>query len=132
MSSVSWSITLQVSGSPAVSVARAPIDVEATDRIEAVIAPGDTDKVLEIQPSSLSAVHLLLIKSSSYGDHITFKVSDGTGTVDSSPITLDSPQLFSGGGVAVFDRAPHQLKFTNTSTDKPAAVEIHVARDATP
>jgi hypothetical protein len=130
MISVSWSVTLQVAGSPAVSVSRVPIDVEATDRIEVLIAPGDTDKVLEIQPGGLAAVQLLLIKSSSYGSHLTFKASDGT--TDSSAVRLDSPQLFSGGGVALFGIAPHHLKFTNSSTDKPATVEIHVARDATP
>jgi hypothetical protein len=94
------------------------------------LPPGDADKVLEIQPSGLAAVHLLLIKSSSYGSHLSFKASDGT--TDSNAVTLDSPQLFSGGGVTLFGLAPHQLKFTNTSTDKPATVEIHVARDATP
>jgi len=106
------------------------MDVEATDRIEVLIAPGDTDKILQIQPGGLAAVQLVLIKSSSYGNHLTFKASDGT--TDSAAVTLDGPQLFSGGGVALFGVAPHQLKFANSSTDKPATVEIHVARDATP
>jgi hypothetical protein len=130
MSSVTWSVTLQISGNPTVSVSQSPIQVQANDRIEALIAPGDTDKVLLIQPSGLAAVHLLLIKSSSYGSHLTFKAGDGT--TDSKAVTLDGPQLFSGGGVALFGVAPHQLKFTNSSTDKPATVEINVARDATP
>lgn len=130
MGSMSWSVTLQVSGSPAVSVSRAPTDVEAIDRVEAVIAPGDNDKVLDLQPGGLDAIHVLLIKSSSYGSHISFKASDGA--TDSDAVVLDSPQLFSGGGVALFGVAPRQLKFTNTSVDKTAAVEIHVARDATP
>src|SRR5437667_1901361 len=130
MISVSWVVTLQLSGSPAASVSRSPIDVEAIARIEAVIAPGDTNKILEVQPSALAAVSLLLIKSSSYGSHLTFKASDGTN--DSAAVTVDGPQLFSGGGVALFGVPPHQLKFSNSSTDKPATVEIHVARDATP
>jgi hypothetical protein len=77
----------------AISVSRAPIDVEATDRTEVNIAPGDTDKVVEIQPSALGALHLLLIKSSSYGAHLTFKANDGA--ADSAAVVLDSPQLFS-------------------------------------
>jgi hypothetical protein len=128
MISVSWSITLQVTGNQALSVTRAPLDVQAIDRIEAVIAPGDSDKPLQIQPGGLAAIRLLLVTSSSYGSHISFKVSDGAS--DSAAVTLDSPQLFSGGGIAIFTVAPHQLKFTNTSTDKPATVQIYVARDA--
>ncbi len=130
MSSMSWVVTLQISGFPAISVSRAPTEVEAVDHVEASIAPGDKAKVVEIQPGALSQVSVLLIKSSSYGPHLTFKVSDGT--TDSAPIVLDGPQLFSGGGIALFGLAPHQLKFTNTSADKPAALEIHVVRDATP
>jgi hypothetical protein len=130
MSSMSWSVTVQVSGNPAISVSRAPIDVEATDRTEVNIAPGDTDKVVEIQPSALGALHLLLIKSSSYGAHLSFKANDGA--ADSAAVVLDSPQLFSSSSIALFGLAPRRLKFTKTSTDKPAALEIHVARDATP
>jgi len=130
MPSMSWSVTLQISGSPALAVARAPVDVEAVDRIEAVIAPGDNNKVLDIQPGGLGAIHVLLIKSSSYGPHMSFKVSDGV--ADSNSVVLDSPQLFSGGGVALFNLAPRQLKLSNSSTDQSATVEILVARDATP
>jgi len=130
MSSMSWSVTLQVSGNPAISVSRAPIEVEATDRTEVTIAPGDADKVVEIQPSALGSLHLLLIKSSSYGPHLSFKANDGA--ADSAAVVLDSPQIFSSSGIALFGLAPRRLKFSNTSTDKPAALEIHVARDATP
>ena len=77
MASLSWMITLQVAGSPAISVAKAPFDVSAMDYVEALIAPGDSDKVLAIQPSALAAVHLLVVKSSSYGAHLSFKASDG-------------------------------------------------------
>ena len=74
---------------------------------------------------------MLAIKSSSYGAHLSFKASDGT-TDSTMAVTLDSPQVFSGGSMALFGVAPQQLKFTNTSTDKPANVQIIVARDATP
>jgi hypothetical protein len=131
MSTMSWSVTLQVSGNPAVSVSRPSIDIEAVDRTEVTIAPGDTDKVVEIQPSAAGALYLLLIKSSSYGPHLTFKANDGT-TDSASAVVLDSPQLFSGGSIALFGVAPRRLKFSNSSTDKPGTLEIYVARDATP
>jgi hypothetical protein len=106
------------------------MEVEATDRIEVSIQPGDTDKVIDLQPGENSAMHLLVIKSSSYGAHLSFKVGDGT--TDSPSLTLDSPQIFSGGGIALFGVAPRQIKFTNTGSDKPAVVEVLAARDATP
>lgn len=130
MATLSWSLTIQVSGSAAVTLSRPPQEVEAIDRIEISIQPGDSDKVIDLQPGGSSAIHLLVIKSSAYGTHLSFKVSDGT--TDSSSLTLDSPQIFSGGGVALFGVAPRQMKFTNSSSDKPASVEILVARDATP
>jgi hypothetical protein len=130
MATLTWSMTVQVSGSSSISISRAPIAVEATDRIEVLIAPGDTAKVVEIQPGVAAAVHALVVTSTSYGSHLKFVVNDGT--TDSSAVTLDSPQVFSGGSIAVFGVAPRRLKFTNTSADKPATVEVLVARDATP
>lgn len=130
MATISLMVTLQVAGSPAISIAGLPVASEAIDKIEATIAPGDTDKVLDIQPGGLNAVQLLVVKSSSYGAHLSFKASDGA--TDSGKVVLDGPQLFSGGGVALLGVAPKQCKFTNTSADKPANVEIYVARDATP
>jgi hypothetical protein len=130
MASIGWTLSVQVVGSPPLSVASAPVQAEAIDRVEVNIAPGDTDKVLDIQPGGVNAVRLLLVKSSDYGEHLSFKASDGA--TDSGKVVLDGPQLFSGGGVALLSVAPKQLKFTNTSGDKPANVEIHVARDATP
>ena len=130
MATLSWSLTIQVSGGAAVILSRPTMEVEATDRIEVSIQPGDADKVIDLQPGGSSAMHLLVIKSSSYGEHLSFKVGDGT--TDSPPLTLDSPQVFSSGSVALFGVAPRQMKFTNTSSDKPASVEILVARDATP
>ena len=130
MATLSWSLTVQVSGSSSIALSRAPIAVEATDRIQVPIAPGDTDKVVDIQPGAAAALHALLVTSSSYGAHLSFKVSDGT--TDSSAVTLDSPQIFSGGSAGLFGVAPRKLKFSNSSTDKAADVDILVARDATP
>lgn len=129
MATLSWSLTIQVSSSAPMILSRQPVEVEAIDRIEVSIQPGDSDKVIDLQPGGSSAIHLLAVKSSAYGKHLSFKVSDGTS--DSSSLTLDSPQIFSGGSVALFGVAPHQMKFTNSS-GTPADVEILVARDATP
>jgi len=129
MITMNWTVTLQITGSPTIATASPTAIIQAVDRIEAVIAPGDADKVLEVQPGAAAEVRLILVKSTRYGSDLSFKVSDGA--TDSDAVTLDTPQLFSGGAVALFGLAPQQLKFTNTGAD-PATVEIHVARDAAP
>ena len=104
--------------------------VEATDSVVVVVAPATTDKVVDLQPGAASAIRLLVIKASTYGPDLTYKVSDGT--TDSGSITLDAPQIFSGGNASLFGRDPHQLKFSNASTVNEATVQVLVARDATP
>ncbi len=130
MAAMSWSVNIQISGGPGISASAASQPIEATDRVEVVIAPGDTDRVVDLQPGAATAIRLLMIKSSRYGDDLAYTVSDGTD--DSDPITLDGPQIFTAGSAALFGVAPRQLKFTNTNADHAAAVEIFVARDATP
>lgn len=135
MATLSWSLTVQISGSAAVTLSRPSMETEAIDRIEVEIQPGgtgDSGKIVDLQPGESSAVQLLVIKSSSYGPHLRFSVSNGVATdPPSSAVILDSPQIFSGGGIALFGVAPRQLRFTNSSSDRPARVEILVARDAT-
>jgi len=131
MATLSWSMTVQIADSAAISITRTPIEAEGVDRIDVTIAPGDTNKLVNIQSGAASSIHLLTVTSSNYGAHLSFKANDGT-TDSATAVTLDSPQIFSGGSVALFGLAPRQLKFTNSSTDKPAKVQILVARDATP
>ncbi len=130
MAKMNWNVNIQITGVPGFTASTAAQPVEATDRVEVVINPGDTDKVVDIQPSDASEIQLILIKSSSYGADFSFMASDGS--TDSTAVTLDAPQLFTAGSVVLFGIAPRQLKFSNTSSDQIANVEIFVARDATP
>ncbi len=132
MANLSWTVSVQVSGGPTISASRQSKPLEAYDRIDVVVDPGTTTgtpKEVEIQPGTASRVTLILIKSSLYAPELTFKASDGT--TDSDAVKVDEPQLFAGGAVELFGVDPKSLKFSNT-TDKPAAVEIFVGRDATP
>ncbi len=131
MATLSWSMTVQVTDSAALSISRSPIEAEGIDRIDVTIAPGDTNKLVNIQSGAANSIHLLTISSSSYGPHLSFKANDGAAD-SATTVILDSPQIFSGGSVALFGLAPRQLKFSNSSTDKPANIQILVARDATP
>jgi len=130
MPEMSWTVNIQVSGGTTMAVTADAQSAEAIDTVEVVLSPGDTNKVLDIQPGGAPAIHLLVIKSSFYGPELSYKASDGSS--DSLKVTLDAPQVFSGGSLALFDLAPRKLKFTNTSPDKKATVLIFVARDATP
>jgi hypothetical protein len=130
MPDMRWSVNIQVGGGTAMVAAADARPSEAIDTVQVVVSPGDADKVLDIQPGGASAVHLLVIKSSLYGNELSYKASDGTS--DAPAVVLDAPHVFSTGSVTLYGFAPRQLKFTNTSTDKTAAVQIFVARDATP
>jgi len=130
MASMSWKVDIQIAGSAPITAATAAQPVEATDRVEVTVDPGDADKVVDIQPGGAAAIQLLLIRSNRYGDEFSFKASDGSG--DSAAVTLDGPQVYTGGGIALFGLDPHQLKFTNASPDQSADIAIFVARDATP
>jgi hypothetical protein len=135
MATMSWSISVQVAGGETLTAATAAIPVEATDRIFVTVNPGDKDKVVEIQPGTASAIQLLVVKSSRYGQDLSFKVSDGK--KDSSAlavVVMDAPQVFTGGSVALFGLAPQLILLTisASASGEPADVEIFVARDATP
>ncbi len=130
MATMSWSVTVQVGGGATISAGTAALPVEATDQVSVTIEPGDTNRVVEIQPGSAVAIRLLVIKSSRYGQGLTFRASDGA--TDSDPVVIDAPQIFTGGGVALFGVAPRRLLLTLPAGGQPADLEIFVARDATP
>lgn len=132
MANISWGVTVQVDGRVQMSASTAAHPAEAIESLLVTIAPGDTDTVVNLMPGAGASVHVLIIKSSFYGEsgELTFKVSDGA--TDSDPVTLNAPQTYTSGSVALFGLDPNQLKFTNSSATESANVAIFVARDATP
>lgn len=130
MASINWNLNVQATGQSPISIATSAQVVEAIDRVEVTLDPGASDKIVDIQPGGAATVALMLITSNLYGTAFSFKASDGVS--DSSAVTLDAPQIYSNGSVALFGVDPQQLKFSNTSPDQTAQVEIFVARDATP
>ena len=130
MPDLSWKTIVQIGGTT-LTTAAGPTPVEAIDTVEVLLAPGDSEKVVDLQPGGAAAIRLLVIKSSLYGEDIVYKAGDGT-TDSDVELTLDGPQIFTAGSVALFGLDPRQLKFSNASADKKATVMILVARDATP
>jgi hypothetical protein len=140
MKNLNASASFQIPGGPTLS-ATASVEIEAYDRIDITLVPGDNNKIVEIQPGSAGQLRLLVIKSSLYDDegNLTYLVSDGS--TDSAVVNLDAPQIFVGAGaVSLFGvDPPLNIKFTNgltpsgpSDTSKDANIEILVARDATP
>ncbi len=135
--SIRWNATVQVGGRTELSFSRVT-SVEAVDSIDVEIlgstAPGgpDTDREVEIQPSSLSGqVTLLAISADAYGDethHLSYKVN-GSGN---PAFRLDQPVILVGvGAVAALDAAPTSLFVTSTLSQN-AIIRVLVGRDATP
>lgn len=137
MAKLSYSIGIQVAPGLQLSVSK-PKDVQAYDRIQVTIDPGDAaapEVEVDLQPGVAARVSLLLITSSIYGDELKYKISDGGGT-DSPEVALQEPQLFLGPAVTLFGVGnPKLLKLKNTfpaaDATKKAAVDVFVARNAT-
>lgn len=144
MASLNLTLSAQVVGGPQVSASRAK-QIEAYDKVDIVINPGDADVAVNIQPGAAAQVGFLLIKSSLYSQapadqKLTYVVSDG-GTdfpAAGDGLELNDPHVYIGGALAVFGLAPTTLRFTSTYVADPAdptvnqaVVEILVGRDAT-
>ncbi|MBI1395868.1 MAG: hypothetical protein GC151_07795 [Betaproteobacteria bacterium] len=137
MASVTYGMSVQVSGGPQVSVTRSAT-VEAYEKVDVTVDPGGAGAsavTVDLQPGPAAQMRLMLIKSSLYGPELTLVASDGT--TDSDEIALTEPQFFLGGAFVLFGGVdPTQLKLRNTHTagdaTKKASIEILVARDATP
>ena len=118
-------VTVQVDGRVQMSASTDAQPAEAIESLQVTIAPGDTDKVVDLMPGAATSVLLLVIKSTFYGDELTFTASGRVNRLRSG--TLSSPQTYTGGSVALFGLDPNQLKFTNASADQSANVAIFVA-----
>ncbi|AFY57581.1 hypothetical protein Riv7116_5185 [Rivularia sp. PCC 7116] len=129
-------LSAKVSGGPQASL-NEDIKVEAYNKIEVAIQPGDTDKVVNVAQGDKGEISFLLITSNLYSseEKLTYKVGD-------KEIQLDQPQIFLGtGAVSLLGENLNQIQFSNkhekaTEEGKPdpnkADIEILVGRDATP
>ncbi len=70
MAQLSWNVSVQAAGGSSLTASAAEQPVEATDRVEVSIAPGDSDRVIELQPGAATAIPLLVIQSSLYGPQV--------------------------------------------------------------
>ena len=127
MPEMNWYLSVKVNGGASLAIPADPQEVEATDSIEVAVPKNASNLEVNLQPGAASQIQLLVIKSSRYGQDLTYTVGDGTHA--SKSINLDAPQLFSGGSASLFGFDPQKLKLSNTGED--ATVSVLVARKAT-
>lgn len=128
---INVTLNVQVIGGPRIS-ASLNKEVEAYDKIEVTVGAGESEKVVDVQPSAAGQVEFLMISltdSKQYGTDVTYKVNDTGGAA----VELDAPQVLIGkGAVGLLDlAAPTKLFFSN-SLGEDISVQILVGRDATP
>lgn len=123
---IKYSLNFQVVGGTSVPIS-SEIVVDAYAKIQVAVPASTTDLTINLQPDGANLAKFLLIKSSAYGDDLTYKVNSST-----TPIILDGPHVFIGNGaVSILDSSPTKLLFSNDLTDD-VTIDILLGRDATP
>lgn len=124
---ISWSLNIQIPGGPKLASSQ-NIDVDAYDKIVAVIPHDSADHEVDVQPGGADHIRFLLISSDLY-ENLTYTPKDGV--AGATEIDLDAPQVFLGAGaVALLEKAPKQIVFKNSDPANDATVQILVGRKA--
>ncbi len=123
---IKYSLSFQVVGGTTIPIT-GEIYPEAYEKIKIDIPTGTDDLSVNLQPDGTNLGEFLLIKASTYGSELTYKVNDASAT----EIVLDGPHVFIGkGAVGILDSSPVILLFSN-NTGEDVTVEILLGRDAT-
>lgn len=127
MANLSWTTTVQMSGGPTIRVSREPKAVEAYDYVTVDLEHGK-EITVDLQPSDVSEIRMVLVKSNYYGDKVTLTVVNDT---EPASFPLDEPQMFAGSAVRLLgDLKVLKLKLEENDDVETATVEIFVFRDA--
>ena len=123
-----FTVTAEVASGPTLKESRT-LSVDAYDKITVAVPDGTTDLDVELQPGGAGSMRLLVIKSSQYGDALTYTVNAGT-----TEHVLDQPHVLTGtGAVGLFGSEPTKFVFDNAlGPGKDAQIQILIGRDATP
>ncbi len=131
---IKWNAAFKVTGGPEFTLPESILKVDAYDRIDIEVKPGDTDKLMRIQPGD--DVHFLLIKRPPVDDKaeykpdptkLTYKLNN---TGDAIP--LESHHVLVGFGIGPLLREnPKCLSFTNGQAN-PVTITVLVGRSNKP
>jgi P pilus assembly chaperone PapD len=130
MPKLNWSVSIQVSGGPNLTITAPSEEVEAIDRVTVDLEPGET--VLDLQPGSKGQIRLLVIESSIYDDELTFWLREGTTQWPASGAGVPlnhGPQIYAASTGGLLEVDPKQLTVSNNTTSI-VRLSIFVARDA--
>ena len=129
---ISCKLNMEIQSGPSFLITNA-VQVDAYDRIE-VKAPDSTASptatTVDVQPGAAGKIQVLLIRSTKYGDDLTYRVHDNT----TPERTLNDALFLIGTGSLDLLEDPaaplDKLLFTNT-TGQEVVLEIVVGRKAT-
>ena len=123
---IKYSLSFQVAGGLSLPIS-SEMAVDAYEKIQVAVPAGATDMTINLQPDGAHLAAFLLIKSSAYGDSLTYKVNTST-----TSIVLNGPHIFIGNGaVSILNSSPTKLLFSNALTGD-VTIDILLGRDATP
>ncbi len=123
---IKYSLSFQVVGGISLPIS-SEMAVDAYEKIQVAVPAGATDMTINLQPDGAHLAEFLLIKSSAYGDSLTYKVNTST-----TSIVLNGPHVFIGNGaVSILNSSPTKLLFSNALTGD-VTIDILLGRDATP
>jgi hypothetical protein len=128
---ISWKLTLEIQSGPNIIVTNA-VQADAYDRIEVKIPDSTADPTattVDVQPGAAGKVKLLLIRSTTYGDNLKYKVHD---EITPERVLNDAVFLVGAGSLALLEdyNAPLDKLLVTNTTGKDVVLEIIVARNA--
>jgi hypothetical protein len=128
---IKYSLNVQVVGESGIP-ANGEIETGSYHKLQINLDAGNSNIEFALQPNfdpDANLIKLLMIKSSTYGSALTYKINDKSST---KTVVLDGPHAFIGSGaVKILDVAPKTLFFTNGLAE-PVVLDILVARDVKP
>jgi hypothetical protein len=124
---INWSFSVAAGKGPRVYGSDA-VEVDAYDKVSKVLAAGDKNIDVQLQPAKAAGkVHVLVIAASTFDAGLKFSADDGT-----TDFSLDGPVVLIGSGaVALLAQAPQTLRLSN-NTASDVTVDILVGRDSAP
>jgi hypothetical protein len=129
---ISWKLSVEIPSGPNIIVGNT-VQADAYDRIEVKVpdsTASPTATTVDVQPGAAGKVKLLLIRSTKYGDNLTYKVHDNT---TPERVLNDTVFLVGAGSLDLLEdtAAPLDKLLVTNTTGQDVVLEIIVGRSAT-
>jgi len=129
---VSWKLNVEIQSGPSLLVTNA-VQVDAYDRIEIRVpdtTASPTATTVDVQPGAAGKIQALLIRSTKYGDNLTYRVHDNT---TPERALNDALFLVGAGSLDLLEdtAAPLDKLLVTNTTGQEVVLEIVIGRKAT-